>query len=118
MESVRLNGNAQKRCPLVLVEWEDSAQPVPNWAYLADLDEASAVVCASVGWLVHDGETVKVLAPNMGHLNEKSSVQVSGVIRIPARCIVNVVLLDEPPVTSASSDPSSRPATEPMLQAS
>ena len=51
MGYVRLIGEAQKRCPLVFVEWEDSAQPVSNWSYLADIEEASAVVCASVGWL-------------------------------------------------------------------
>ena len=83
-------------CPLVLVEWEDSAQPVSSWSFLADFEADHAVLCTSVGWLIHDGEDVKALAPNMGGLRTNGSVQVSGVIRIPARCIVKVTPLDEP----------------------
>ena len=118
MGSVRLNGDTQKRCPLVFIEWEDSAQPVPNWSYLSDICETPAVTCVSVGWLVHNGTDVKALAPNMGHLNDERSMQVSGLIRIPARCIVNMVELAEPAVTSSASDLSARPVTEPTLQAS
>lgn len=96
-------------CPLVMIEWEDSAQPIPSWSYLANLQKPAAVLCASVGWLVSDGESVKALAPNMGAITNKSSVQVSGVIQIPTRCIRKITKLKEPRLTSAS-DPSSRPA--------
>lgn len=92
-----------------MIEWEDSAQPIPSWVYLSDIDEMSAVLCASVGWLIHDGNEVKVLAPNMGNLKSKDTVQVSGVIRIPARCIVNVEELSEPNITSSSLVPSTAP---------
>lgn len=94
-----------------MIEWEDSAQPTPGWAFLANLEPPTIVRCASVGWLVHDGDDVKALAPNMGDLAEKGSAQVSGVIRIPARSIIRVVELVEPELTSFSaSGPSSRPA--------
>ena len=92
------------RCPLVMIEWQDSAQPVAEWSYLAGWDAPSVVNCVSVGWLIHDGE-VKALAPNMGDLGSENA-QVSGVIRIPACCITRMVELDEPDLTS----PSSRPA--------
>jgi hypothetical protein len=48
-----------------------------------------------VGWLVHDGKGVKSLAPNLGDFDD-DDVQASGVIQIPARCIVRVTKLDEP----------------------
>jgi len=83
------------KCPLVMVEWVDSARPVPDWIYLADYPEPSVVRCVSVGWLIHDGAHVKALAPNMGDVGT-DNMQVSGVIRIPARCIVCIVELDEP----------------------
>ena len=120
MTTASLNEESAKRCPLVMVEWEDSSQPIPNWSYLSEVGDATAVVCASVGWLVHDGSDVKALAPNMGHVNDECSVQVSGLIRIPARCIVSIVELDEPPISrpSSASAPSFRPATEPTRQAS
>jgi hypothetical protein len=82
-------------CRLVMIDWEDSAQPSPSWEHLASFEPPSAVRCSSVGWLIHDGHDVKALAPNMGAIGNEN-VQVSGVIRIPARCIVRVVELDEP----------------------
>ena len=84
------------KCPLVMVEWEDSARPVPDWTYLADFPASviRCVHCVSVGWLIHDGD-VKALSPNMGDIGSEN-MQVSGVIRIPARCIVRIVELDEP----------------------
>lgn len=79
-----------------MIEWEDSAQPIPGWTYLAGFDAPSIVRCASVGWLIYDGTDVKALAPNIGNPGCEDSAQISGVIRIPARCIVRVVELDEP----------------------
>ena len=107
---------ATEKFPLVMIEWEDSAQPIPSWAYLADVEAArQAVICASVGWLIHDGETVKTLAPNMGALADNDP-QVSGVIRIPTRSVIRVARIDEPDLTSFSSVPSSRPEPGPIRQ--
>ena len=92
-----------KNCPLVMIQWEDSRRPDPNWVHLSDLDPPEVVKCASVGWLVHDDPTVKALAPNMGDLIEGGSVQASGIIRIPARCVVALVELDEPDLVTSSS---------------
>lgn len=83
-------------CPLVFVQWEDSAQPIPNWQFLSSFKKPAIVRCASVGWLIHDGKDVKAIAANMGENGTDSSAQVSGVIRIPTRCIVKIVKLKEP----------------------
>lgn len=91
-------GNAGS-CPLVLIEWEDSAQPIPGWSYLSSFESPGTIRCASVGWLIHDDAQVKALAPNMG--GDDNSAQVSGVIQIPTRCIVKVTRLQEPPLTCA-----------------
>lgn len=79
---------------LVMIEWEDSAQPIPGWAFLADCADFAVTRCKSVGWLIHDGADVKALAQNIGNAENEDSAQVSGVIRIPARCIVSTVILD------------------------
>lgn len=63
-------------CPLVMVEWEDSAQPIPNWTYLSSFEAPGTIRCASVGWLIRDDE-IKALAPNMGAVDDENSVQVS-----------------------------------------
>jgi hypothetical protein len=84
----------KKSQPLVIVEWEDSAQPVSQWQFADDIS-VSAVRIASVGWLVKDGKKVKALAPNIGGLDGKTSPQVSGVIAIPTRCVIQIRKLEE-----------------------
>jgi hypothetical protein len=86
-------------CPLVFIEWEDSAQPISNWQYLADFVPQPVIRCASVGWLIHDGEDMKALAPNMGGLENEHNLQVSGVIRITTKCVIKIVHLNEPDIT-------------------
>lgn len=88
-----------KPCRLVIIEWEDSAQPIASWRYLSGFDQFEAVRCVSVGWLIHDGDDVKALAQNFGNLDDENSAQVSGVIQIPTRCIVAVHNLKEPRLT-------------------
>lgn len=94
-------------CPLVMIEWEDSLQPVGAWTHLAGYKPAPMMRISSVGWLIHDGEDTKSLAPNIGGLEDECSAQVTGVIQIPARCVVSVQKLKEP--VRASSVPSSHP---------
>jgi hypothetical protein len=53
------------------------------------------MLCASVGWLIRDDDEMKALAPNMGALNNENSVQVSGVIQIPTRCVRRITPLSE-----------------------
>lgn len=80
-------------CPLVMIEWVDSAQPQSRWQFLEDLEAPDAINCVSVGWLVADGKTNKSVAPNMGNINSPDSMQVSGVITIPVRSIVKITIL-------------------------
>jgi hypothetical protein len=87
--------------PLVMIEWEDSAQPISAWSFLSSFEAVGTVHCASVGWLIRDDESVKALAPNMGGLNDENSVQVSGVIQIPTRCILRITSLREPRLTAS-----------------
>lgn len=84
-----------------MIEWEDSAQPIPSWSYLSSFEHPGTTLCASVGWLIRDDDQVKALAPNLGAINDKNSVQASGVIQIPTRCVVNLTRLREPPLVTA-----------------
>jgi hypothetical protein len=84
-----------RKCPLVLIEWEDSVQPRSSWELLAGWKPCDVVRIASVGWLIKDGKRVKALAPNMGGIDEKTDVQVSGVIHIPTRCVISVKKLTD-----------------------
>jgi hypothetical protein len=82
-------------CALVLVEWLDSRQPTQAWRHLADYEPAEACICASVGWLIHDGPDVKALAPNMADIQDNEELQASGIIHIPTPAIKRIVRLVE-----------------------
>ena len=82
-----------------MIEWEDSAQPIAAWAYLASFEAPGTIRCASVGWLIRDDNQMKAVAPNMGALGDGNSVQVSGVIQIPTRCVIQLTRLQEPGLT-------------------
>jgi hypothetical protein len=97
--SASRNVSRTNDCPLVMVEWEDSAQPIPTWSYLSSFTPSGTIRCASVGWLIRDDDEMKALAPNMGALGDENSVQVSGVIQIPARCVIKQTRLKEPSLT-------------------
>lgn len=103
-----MSGVDNKKCPLVLIEWEDSARPVPGWIFLRDFSDFSVVKCVSVGWLIQDDQSVKTLAPNMGEIESAEQVQASGIIRIPAKAVTRIVRLREGRAIS-SVCPSSRP---------
>lgn len=90
-----------KGCDLVLVEWEDSRQPTSHWQRLCELELEGICKCVSVGFLVHDGEDKKVLAPNMADIEDEHNIQASGLINIPASAVTKMVCLEE--ATCASS---------------
>lgn len=77
--------------PLVLIEWEDSTQPVSNWSWLSDHIWNEVCKCQSVGWLIYDDDDVKALAPNIGNMNE--DIQISAAIRIPTKAITKITKL-------------------------
>ncbi|MGC1345181.1 MAG: hypothetical protein WA863_03565 [Methyloceanibacter sp.] len=74
--------------PLELIEWLDSGQPVPGWQWLEALEPRQPHLCVSVGFLVQDDASAKVLAPNLGASNGGGGWdQASGVITIPAASV-------------------------------
>jgi hypothetical protein len=67
---------------LILVEWEDSVRPLPDWCHLDDLPALEIVQCVSVGFIVAETNRVLMLAPNLGDVGT-GNAQASGCIRIP-----------------------------------
>lgn len=88
-------GKVASDCPLVLIEWEDSRQPIAGWMRLSEFDKLEVCKCVSVGFLLHDGEDQKVLAPNMADIEDKHNIQSSGIIHIPAKCVLRITPLGE-----------------------
>jgi hypothetical protein len=116
--SAAANVSRSNDCPLAMVEWEDSAQPLPAWSFLASFEAPGTIRCVSVGWVIRHDNQMLALAPNMGAIDDENSVQISGVIQIPTRCVLKLTRLREPPLTSSgrASGPAPRrrpPRSEP-----
>ena len=89
--------------PLVLIEWPDSGQPVPGWQWLEAIEPRQPHLCVSVGFLVQDDASAKVLAPNLGASNGDGGWdQASGVITIPAAAVRRMLSVSPLADTSAS----------------
>lgn len=82
---------------LVLIEWEDSAQPIGEWQWAEVYDDyrSRVVLCRTTGWLMVDRDDVKVIAQTLGRQGGDGDPQVNGVMQIPARAVVRVVALTE-----------------------
>lgn len=78
----------------MIVEWEDSAQPLPSWRFLDDAPPLEAVQCVSVGWMIGRANGVLMLAPNLGDAGS-GTAQASGFIRIPLSCVKRTARLRE-----------------------
>lgn len=88
---------------LVLIEWLDSGQPVPGWQWLEAIEPRRPHLCVSVGFLMQDDASAKVLAPNLGASDGSGDWdQASGVITIPASAVKRMLAVSPLGDTSAS----------------
>lgn len=87
--------------PLVMVEWEDSSYLGTGWQEVPDIQDAPMARCRSVGWLIFDGEHLKVLVPHRHEDGDGAINQAGGMMQIPTRCIVGTCILV--PASPASS---------------
>jgi hypothetical protein len=85
-------------CPLVLITWQDSRQPEPEWRYLRDFEAPMVIECATVGWLLHDGDDCKVVCQSVGDLDDEDNAQASGIVTIPSRAVCRIERLVEMPI--------------------
>lgn len=93
---------------LVMVEWVDSFGCSTEWAELDGEASPEPMVCRSVGWLLHDGDTCKVIVPHVADVSDAKQ-QGCGDMTIPAECIRKMVDLAEP-VTRPALTPETEPA--------
>jgi len=77
---------------LVMLEWEDSAQPIDGWQWVDDYQVPEIVKCVSVGFLIAETKNAVALAPNIGDVG-RERVQASGIIRIPRSAVCRMTPL-------------------------
>lgn len=79
----------------VLIEWIQPREPYGGWADYAGFEPEKPQTCLSTGHLIHDDDSVKVLAGSAMIVGDEERVMLSGIIEIPARCVVRIVRLEE-----------------------
>ena len=72
-----------------MVEWEDSAQPVPAWQWVETYQVPAIVRCVSVGYLIAETPDAVAVAPNIGDVGCER-IQASGIIRIPRGAVQRI----------------------------
>ena len=78
---------------LVLIEWIDSRSPTAYWQFLEDVVYPEPCKCISVGFLLKENKTHKILA---SHLNDlKGDTQIMGMMTIPKCSIIKIVTLND-----------------------
>ena len=85
---------------LVLIEWQDS-YCATGWQSISDLG-GEPLTCRSVGWLVRENESCKVLAPHLSQDHGEAPSQGNGIMAIPVRSIIRTVDLLDPAATASS----------------
>lgn len=75
-------------CRLVMVTWLDSRQTNGSWQWISNYEKMTPVEVVSVGWLIQDDETVKVLAQSMAA--DGDDMQTSGRKAIPTCCVQKI----------------------------
>ena len=81
---------------LVLIRWRDSHVSVGGWKELDDFSTEAPIV-QSVGWLLMDSETTKVVVPHLIDAQEPHvPSQGCGEMAIPASAVVSMVELETP----------------------
>ena len=99
-------------CPLVIIRWQDSAQPISAWRHLSQLPVTRAIECATVGWLLKDDDDVKVVCQSIGDLDSPQNAQASGIMTIPARCVISIErLTEEEEVVTSSAGLAAQPCS-------
>jgi hypothetical protein len=81
---------------LVLIEWVDSFGCSSSWTSLEG-SRAAPLMCRSVGWLLHDTETCKVVVPHITNTDEGITRQGCGDMTIPTCAITRMIDLSETP---------------------
>lgn len=81
---------------LVLVEWEDSSSPRDGgWKFTDELPQLTPLTVLSCGFIVQEDEEQINLAGHLAFPTALDDEQVTGLMQIPRRCIINITYFNQ-----------------------
>lgn len=84
--------NTRPAYPLVRIFWHDSRRPLAEWIRLEDAIDILDCECVSVGYLIHETDARKLLAPNVADVS--NDPQACAIIAIPSAAITHLEILE------------------------
>ena len=79
----------------VAIEWVQPREGYGGWTDFEGFAPEPVQTCYSLGRLIHDDDCVKAVAGSAMLVGDDERVMLSGIIEIPARCVVRIVKLVE-----------------------
>jgi hypothetical protein len=78
-----------KSYPLVLIEWIDASRLSDSWMDLSDIPEAYPHKCVSVGFVISENKTGKIVVPTIGDVEHPDNRHTYGGMLIPKSAIIS-----------------------------
>ena len=94
LEDARAGRIAARFARTVAIEWIQPREPDGSWIDYPDFEPGRTQTRLSVGRPIHDDDCVKALAGSAMLVGDED-LRISGIIEIPARCVVRIVRLEE-----------------------
>ena len=93
-----------------MIEWVDSHGSTTGWKFLEDMTP-DRLIARSVGWLLHETDTVKVIIPHMVQPDPETRIaaQGRGDMTIPNEAIIQLWDLQIPKFSQPTTDTPSPP---------
>ena len=95
LDDARANRIAARFGRRVEIEWIQPREPYGGWVSCEAFQPEQVQTCLSIGRLIHDDDCIKAIAGSAMIVGDDDRVMLSGVIEIPARCVVRIVRLEE-----------------------
>lgn len=92
-----------KCADLVLVEWVDSFGCEADWKVIEG-PAPEALICRSVGWLLHDDDKCLTIVPHLSTPHTKAEPQGCGDMTIPKVAVVRMFVLHDPTRSDSNSE--------------
>ena len=73
---------------LALIEWVDASRLSDGWMDLSAIPEPYRHSCMTVGFIVAENETAKILVPTIGDVEHRDNSHTYGGMMIPVSAII------------------------------
>lgn len=79
---------------MTYIKWIDSRGVGSQWIQMKHIEQHNACICESVGWIIHEDDSVIEIAPHRSDIESGDQMQVCGEMVIPKVAILERITLE------------------------